>query len=125
MIVVDSFGWIEYFADGPLANDYARFLSDLSQIVTPAIVIYEVYKKIKRERREEDALIAVAQMQKTKVIPLDISISLSAADISLDKGLPMADAIVYATAMANNCEVATSDSHFAELPNVRFIKTSQ
>lgn len=122
MIIVDSSGWIEYFADGPRANEYASFLEDLSQVATPAIIVYEVYKKIRREMHEEDALIAVAQLQKTKVVPLDTRIALAAAEVSLDHGLPMADAIVYATALAYRCDIATSDSHFANLPHVRFVE---
>ena len=41
----------------------------VGQILTPAIVLFEVYKKIKRERSEEEALIAVAQIEKTRIAP--------------------------------------------------------
>ncbi|MBI3584034.1 MAG: type II toxin-antitoxin system VapC family toxin [Nitrospinae bacterium] len=74
MLLIDSSGWIEFFADGPLAIQYSKYLKDLSKIVTPSIVIYEVYKKVKKERTEEDALL---------VVSLNESIALLAADISL------------------------------------------
>ncbi|MBU2546715.1 MAG: PIN domain-containing protein, partial [Gammaproteobacteria bacterium] len=66
MILVDSCVWIEYLIDSPLADKYEEYLKDPSQIVIPTIVLYEVYKKIRRERREEDAIIVAAQMKKAK-----------------------------------------------------------
>jgi len=115
MFLVDSSGWIEFFTDGPLAKEYSKYLKDISKVVTPTIVLYEVYKKIKREMTEEDALSAVSLINKTAVIQLSESISLLAADLSLKYSLPMADAIVYATAMEENCKVITSDAHFKGL----------
>ncbi len=75
MIVVDSSGWIEFFTDGPLADDYARRLRNLSSIVTPIIVIYEVYKWLKREVSESDGIIAVSAMQRTQIIPVDMNLA--------------------------------------------------
>ena len=68
--VVDSSGWIEFFTEGPNARRYGRYLEDPSDLVTPTIVLYEVYKLIKRERTEEEALLAAAQIQKTRMVPL-------------------------------------------------------
>ena len=121
MHLVDSSGWIELFTDGPFAKEYSKYLKDLSKVITPTIVLYEVYKKIKRERTEEDALLAVSVINKTSVISLSESIALSAADLSLKYGLPMADAIVYATALEGNCKVITGDVHFEDLPHVVLI----
>jgi hypothetical protein len=59
LTLIDSSGWLEFFTDGPLAEKYASYLSDLPQILTPIVVLYEVYKKIRRERGEEDALVAL------------------------------------------------------------------
>jgi len=121
MVIVDSSGWIEYFTDGPLASAYARHLKDLSALATPTIVVYEVYKKIKRERSEEDALSAVSIMNRSMVVPLTESIALLAADLSLKHTLPMADAMVYATAVEKQCGLITSDGHFKDLAGVVFI----
>ncbi|HEC68609.1 MAG TPA: type II toxin-antitoxin system VapC family toxin [Candidatus Desulfofervidus auxilii] len=122
MILVDSYGWIEYFAEGPLCNKYEQYLTNLKDIITPVIVVYEVYKKIKRERDEKAALEVLAQLSKTNIITLSETLAVKAADVSLKFKLPMADAIVYATAIIQNCEVVTSDPHFKELPNVIFIE---
>ena len=96
-------------------------MKEYSQILTPTIVLYEVYKKLKREQDEETAILYVAQLQKTKIAPLVSSISMAAADFSLKYSLPMADSIVYATACDNRCKVVTSDIHFKDLPNVIFL----
>ncbi len=118
MLLVDSSGWTEFFTDGPLVAEYSKYLKDLTRLVTPTIVLYEVYKKIKRERTEEDALFAVSLINRTSVIPLSESLALLAADLSLKHSLPMADAIVYATALEKNCKVVTSDTHFKGLDRV-------
>ena len=121
MFLVDSSGWIEFFTGGPLAPEYEKYMKDPKRVITPTIVLYEVYKKIKRERTEEDALIAVSQMNRTTIIQLSESIALFAADISLKYSLPMADAIVYATASEKKCKVVTSDTHFKLLDMIIFI----
>jgi len=122
MILVDSCGWIEYLTDCPLADKYEEYLKDPSQIVIPTIVLYEVYKKIRKERREEEAIIIAAQMKKTKIIPLTDEIALSSAEFSLRYKLPLADSIVYATAIKENVQVVTSDSHFKGLDKVIFME---
>lgn len=121
MFLIDSSGWIEFLTDGPLASDYSKYLEDTSKIKTPTIVLYEVYKKIKREKTEEEALLAISLLNSTAVIQLSESIALFAADLSLQYSLPMADAVVYATALEEGCKVVTSDSHFKGLDKVVFI----
>jgi predicted nucleic acid-binding protein len=118
--VVDSSGWLELFTDGPLADRYEEHLSDLSQVLTPMVVLYEVYKWIKRERSEEQALIAVAQIEKTRVVPVSGTLALTAADLSLEHHLAMADALVYATAVLHDAELITSDADFASLARVSY-----
>lgn len=68
-------------------------------------MLSEVYKKIKRERTEEEALVAVSMLNRTEVISLTESIALLADDMSLQHSLPMADAIVYSTALEEGCKV--------------------
>lgn len=122
MKVVDSSGWLEFFTDGPLADQYAEHLADLGQILTPAIVLFEVYKKIKRERGEEDALIAVSQIEKTRIASLTTTVALTAADLGLEHRLAMADSLIYATAILHQVEVVTSDPDFMGLPGVTYLE---
>ena len=123
MILVDSCGWIEYFGEGPLADKYAAIIENVKkeEIVTPTIVIYEVYKKIKSFKGEEKALEAYAQMSLTNVMDLTSSLSLKAADISIKKEIAMADAIVAAAATDCNAQIVTSDQHFRKMEDVKFI----
>ena len=123
MKLIDSYGWIEYFADGPLAERYAPYVLNANEknMVTPSIVMYEVYKRLKKEKGEEVALEAYAQIMRTQVIPLDQDSALRAADISLGHGLAMADAIVYSTAKTYSAELVTSDPHLKGLEETRFV----
>ena len=122
MIIVDSCGWLEYFINGPLAGEYEKYLKKIDDLLTPTIVLYEVYKKVKAERGEKNALLIAAQMNNTESVPLTDSLALSAADISLKYKIPMADSIIKATADSRNCDIVTSDSHLKNLPNVIYLK---
>lgn len=121
-IVVDSSGWIEFFTGRPLADRYAAYVTSRYDIVTPTIVLYEVYKKIKRERDEETAILFSGRLHATRVVPLTESIAYLAADISLRHGLAMADAIVYATAQEQDAEVITGDADLKGLPGVVYVR---
>jgi toxin FitB len=121
-ILLDSSGWIEFFTDGPRANRYVAYLTSRHQIITPTIVLYEVYKKIKRERGEETAMQFAGRLNATHVIPLTESIAFLAADLSLQHGLAMADAIVYATGRDQEAEVVTGDADLEGLPGVVYVK---
>lgn len=121
-VLVDSSGWIEYFSGGPLAERYGSYLVRPAELITPTIVLYEVYKKLKRERGEELALRMTARLTATEVIPLTESIALLAADVSLQYGLAMADAIIYATAQDQEARVLTSDADLKDLPGVVYLR---
>ena len=121
MTVVDSSGWLEFFTDGPLADDYASRLRKLATVITPVIVIDEVYKRLKRELSEDDAVLAVSAMQRSQVVAIDQELALTAADLSLEHGLAMADAIVLATARKFQAELVTSDRDFEEIAGVTYL----
>jgi len=121
VIVIDSSGWVEFFVDGPLSNAYARRLRNLPAILTPVIVLYEVYKRLKRELSEDDAVVAVSAMQRTRIIPITAELALTAADLSLEHGLAMADAMILATAKLYRAELVTSDRDFETVPGVTYL----
>ena len=120
MILVDSVGWIEFFTDGPLAEEYAKYLQRPSELIVPTVVLYEVYKKIKSEKSEEAALVAVATMQNAQIVPLTEELSLAAADAGLSHKLAMADSIVYASAIQQGAKLVTSDKDLKGLPHVTY-----
>ena len=125
MVIVDSCGWLEWFTDGNLADKYRKYLEDQENLLMPAIVLYEVYKILKREVNEEKALLAVGYMKNSPVIPLDETLALSAADIALQENLAMADAIIVATSRLHNCTIISSDSDLKNQPNVSFIEKNK
>ena len=124
MIIVDSCGWMHYFMNGDLAEQYVPYLSKFDHIMTPTIVLYEVYKKIRTEFGEEHAFLAASQIEKTQLIPLSSSLACHAADISIEHKISMADAIIYATANSHQATLVTSDADFKGLPNVSYISSS-
>ena len=118
MIVLDSSGWLEYFADGPFAEEFAAYLQEPEEVFTSTIALYAVYKWLKRERSEESAMHAVAAMKTTHIVELSEEIALTAADLSLAHGLAMADALMLATARARGAPLMTTDSDFEGIPDV-------
>jgi predicted nucleic acid-binding protein len=119
-VVVDSSGWVEYMGAGDKADQFASYLESPENLLLPSIVVYEVYKKLFRERGKELAEIFLSQAFgfHDRLIDLDLELSLLAARTSLETRLPMADAIIYATALHHSAKLVTSDSQFANLPGV-------
>jgi toxin FitB len=122
MNVVDSSGWLEYFADGPNADFFAPAIENVGELITPSIILYEVFKRILQQRSEDDALRAIAIMVQGQVIDFDIRLALSAAKTSAKLKLPMADSIILATARAHDDMVYTQDEDFEGIEGVQYIK---
>ena len=120
MNVVDSSGWIEYLTDTSNAEFFAPALEDLDQLVVPSLSVLEVFKWVLRKRGEGDALQAAALMQRGHVVELDVALSLAAAKLGLDHGLPMADSVILATARAYEAVLWTQDAHFRRIDGVRY-----
>jgi len=123
-VLIDSSGWIEFFANGKNAEKWRKLIlsADKKTHITPSTVLYEVYKKIKRDFAEEKADEAIAYIiDSTRVIQIDEGISIDAAEKSLVHGLAMADAIIKATADLNNAKIITGDSHFKTFENALII----
>ncbi len=121
--VVDSSGWVEYLGSGPKADSFAKYLENPENLLLPSVVVYEVYKKMLREGTHEQAerFLSTAFGFQEREIVLDVSLAASAAKRSLNANLPMADAIIYATARAHQAQLITSDAHFAGLPGVTLL----
>lgn len=122
MNIVDSSGWLEYFADGPNANFFARPIQDLGQLVVPTLNLYEVFKRIAQQRGEGDALQAIAVMQQATVADLTAPLALESARLSLEAHLPLADSIILATARAFDATLWTQDADFKNMKGVRYIE---
>lgn len=119
--VVDSSGWLEYFTDSDRAPLFATAIEDTLHLFVPVISIYEVFRKVLRERGEDDALQAASIMQDGQLIDVDCALALEAAR----HPLPLADSIIYASAMRHGATLWTQDEHFKDLPNVRYFPRQQ
>ena len=121
MNVVDSSGWLEYFADGPNAAFFAAAIEKPANLVVPTISLYEVFKRVLQQRDHGEALQVVAVMRQGRVADLTESLALASARLSVKHGLPMADSIMLATAQMWDAVLWTQDSDFEGLPGVRYI----
>jgi toxin FitB len=124
MNVVDSSGWLEYFADGPNADIFAKPIVATGSLIVPVLSILEVFKRVMTQRGEDVALEAIAMMRQGKVVPLDDTLALDAARLAVQRRLPMADSIILATATAHRAMLWTQGLCFKGMPGVRYVRES-
>lgn len=120
MTLVDTCGWIEWLTDGALADRFQPYLEETEALVVPTVVQFELYKWLDRNRGEEAAMKAIARTTRSRVVDLDTSTALLAAELSRDHGLSFADAVIYASARRQEADLVTSDDHFEGLPGVTY-----
>jgi predicted nucleic acid-binding protein len=121
LFLVDSSGWVEFMGDGPLAEKFAPYFEREERLLVPAIVLYEVYKKLLSAQGSTAADRFLSAALRAPVVPIDERLALLAARISLDRRLAMADAMIYATALDAGAHLVTSDAHFRGLTEVTII----
>ena len=121
MNVVDSSGWLEYFADGPNAEFFAPAIEATAVLIVPAISVYEVFKRVLQQRGESEALQAVVVMLRGRGEDLDVQLALTAARVSTQYRIPMADSIILATARAYGATLWAQDEHFEHIEGVQYV----
>lgn len=121
MNLVDSSGWLSYIADDENASAFAGAVENTEQLLVPTICVYEVFKRVLRERGVDIGMQVVAVMLQATVIELSVSLALEAAALSVERKLPMADSIILATARAYDATIWTQDADFIELEGVKYI----
>ena len=120
MNVVDSSAWLEYFSDGSNAKRFSAAIENTDELIVPAICAFEVFNRVLQRRTEGEALKAIALMQQGQVVGLDLPLALSAAKLSAELRLPMADSIILATARSHQAILWTQDADFSGLEGVRY-----
>ena len=120
-VLVDSSGWLEYLTLGPKADAFAAYLESQDPLIVPTIVLYEVRKILLLRGTKTEADLFLSQALRQHVAPMDEPTALLAASLSIQHQLPMADAIIYATARLFDANLVTSDAHFTGLPSVTLI----
>ena len=121
MNLVDSCGWLEYLADGPNAAFFAPAIENIDKLIVPTICILEVFKRVLQQRGEDAALQAVALMQQGQVVDLDSGTAVTAAKISHERKLPLADAVIVATAGIHHAVLWTQDADLKDIEGVKFV----
>ena len=122
MNVVDSSGWVEYFANGVNAKFFTPPVQDLENLLVPSICLYEVFKRLTLDLGEENALQAVGVMSYGRIMDLDRKIAIDAARISIERKLAMADSIILASAREYDATLWTQDAHFKGMEGVKYIE---
>jgi toxin FitB len=121
MNVVDSSGWLEYLVNGPNARHFAVPVEHVKDLIVPTISVYEVFKRMSRERGSTAAYQAAGLMHQGRVVYLDGILALNAAYASGRRSLPMADSIILATATFYRATLWTQDSDFSAIEGVKYI----
>ena len=122
MNLVDSCGWLEYFADSSFADFYAPAIEDTALLIVPTICLLEVFKRVLQQRGEDAAFQVAAMMHQGQVVALSDSIALHAAKVGCELKLPLADSIILATARSYGALVWTQDAHFKNIDGVKYIE---
>jgi predicted nucleic acid-binding protein len=118
--IVDSSAWIEFFVDGPNARVFEEPIRDTAALLVPSITVFEVYRHVLRSTGREGALAAAAAMRHGKTVELDEALAMEAAEISSAHGLPLADSIIYASAVLHSATLWTQDADFEGLDGVEY-----
>jgi predicted nucleic acid-binding protein len=118
--LVDSSAWLEFFSAGPQASKFSAVIEDTEHLIVPTIVLVEVTRRVMQQRGEDTMLQVAAQMHQGKVVDLDSAVALSATQLGLAHKLPLADSIIYATAVRYRATLWTLDRDFAGLHGVRY-----
>jgi len=122
MNVVDSCGWLEYFANASNAEFFTPAIRDEANLLVPSVCLYEVFKRICQQQGKQAALEGVSQLYRGTIIAMNDGLALQAAQLSLTHNLPMADSIILATARAQNAILWTQDEHFKNIEGVKYIE---
>jgi len=120
MNVVDSSGWIEFLVGGPNAGFFETPLSVQDRLLVPSVIVLEVYRYVLRNEGREKALSVAATMHQGRVIDLDTGLAIEAAELGASHGLPLADSIIYASALSHEATLWTQDADFDGLDHVEY-----
>ena len=120
MRVVDTSLWVEYLADGPLADDAEKCIEPLQTCIVPAMVYYELAKWSRRKFDDAKAMAVFSLLTKGQAVSMDEAVAAEAALLSAKFKLHATDAIIYATAQLAGAKLYTCDAHFKGLPDVEY-----
>lgn len=122
MNLVDSSAWLEFFLDTPNARHFAPIIENTNELIVSPLNFYEVYRKVLQEFGPDEAKRAIGFLILGKTVEISSSIALEAAELALIYHLHMADSILLATANSVDAIFWTLDSHFKDIPGVKYFE---
>ena len=118
MNVVDSCGWLEYFADGPQAAFFAPAIEDTVRLVVPLIVVFEVSRRLRYLYGPQGEASGMVFLEKGILDVGTLQLMRQAAQAAQVHKLAMADAIIWQTAQVHEARLYTQDADLAGKPGV-------
>lgn len=119
--LVDSQGWLEFFADGELAEKFSEAIIDIKKLIVPAPIITTVFRSLLQQTSASIALQAIAHMQLGKCVSLDSQIAMTAARFGVKNTLDSDELYLLAFAKKYNCIIWTNNPKLELQSNVKFI----
>lgn len=104
-----------------MAGRFAGAIEGVARLLVPNIVLLEVTRRVMQQRGEDMAPQVAAVMLQGRLVPLDGSLALSAAQLGVSQKLPLADSIICATARQFDATLWTMDADFAGRSGVQYI----
>jgi toxin FitB len=120
MNVVDSCGWLEYFANGSNADFFAPVLEDTENLLVPALIVFEVCKRVTLQRGEKAAQSAADFMAQGTAVTFDAQTALNAALYSAKHQLALADSLILQISQAHHATLWTQDVDLKGHPGVQY-----
>ncbi len=122
MNLVDSSGWLEYLANGHQSHIFSPIIQKADELIVSVINKYEVYKKLSLEFSPKQASNTMGALYYGYQVEITEEIALTAAELSIEYHIPMADSLLLSTAKVMNATFWTLDSHFKDIPGVKYFE---
>jgi predicted nucleic acid-binding protein len=119
-MLVDSSIWLEIFLDGRLSEACRKAVTRDSVVST--LTYYEIYRKLCQKFSEPKALEAIGALSRYPQIGIDQEVALTAADLSIEHKLGMADSLLLAQARQLKTTLLTLDNDFAGIPGIKVLR---
>ena len=115
--LIDSSVWIDYLING----NHKELIEKEEKLLLATISLIEIKKKLSKLKVPPKEINNKLDYIKKHsiIINLDEKIAEKASELVIEKELPIADSIVYASALINNASLLTLDNDFRGLDNVK------
>lgn len=120
MNMVDTSGWLAFFLAGTNGPKFKPVIENTSELLVSSVNMYEVHRVLSRKLPVELRDMCLQVMRRAPVIELNDERAIAASELSLKHGLAMADAAIYAIALAHKAVLWTQDADYHGLKSVKY-----